>query len=614
MNTQILNTLLKSFDVFDIERALVIRFASQQNISVVKSKFLSEYLNDFKPYPSLWKEIEKLDKISLDDLSVAFELLIPHNDRIVNGAFFTPAFIVDFIIDNISPEIDEKIADISCGCGAFLLGIIRYYQSKYNKSVSSIIRNNLYGADILPYNVIRAKILLCLYGLSNGEALDADSINIFCCDSLKYQWPIQFDCIVGNPPYVKFQDLEDSTREYLSHNWTTTSFGTFNLYFAFFEAGYKLLTNKGRLGYITPNNYFTSLAGESLRTFFQDKRCVYKIIDFNATKVFDVQTYTSITFINKLRNETINYDKINNEQSPKSFLKELSFSSNPYTELNKKKWRLLCGDERFNIRQIETVGQSIGEIFDICVGIATLKDEAYSFTPHDSDKSFFYFTKNDIQWKIEKEICRSTVKISEMKTQKDITSNNRKFIFPYSSINGKMTVIPENEMEKYYPYCYAYLCSIRDTLAKRGKGKHTYTPFYCYGRTQGLNRKGIRLYTPTFSKYPRFLIDYDRNSLFTNGYGVFFRDEEQNLFAPNLISLVENLDVIQKILNSEIMNYYIRATSVAIEGGYPCYQKNFIEKFTIPDLSQEEIETIRNLKSEKDLNKYLAELYHVNLP
>ena len=62
------------------------------------------------------------------------------------------------------------------------------------------------------------------------------------------------------------------------------------------------------------------------------------------------------------------------------------------------------------------------------------------------------------------------------------------------------------------------------------------------------------------------------------------------------------------------MNYYITATSVAIEGGYPCYQKNFIEKFTIPYLDDEQINYIRNISDDEELNAYLAEIYHINLP
>ncbi len=614
MNTIALNNIIKQYSILDIERSLVLRYIEVNNIDLKKSQYLSEYISDFCPNPVLSSDISNLGDYSLDELSVAFELLIPASDRILNGAFFTPAYIVDYIIDNVSPSCSETVADVSCGCGAFLLGILRYYIRKYNISVSEILKNNLRGADILEYNIRRAKLLICLFALRNGENIAADDINIICCDSLRYNWNQKFDCIVGNPPYVKFQDMTDESRSFLASNWSTTSFGTYNLYFAFFELGYNLLSNSGRLGYITPNNFFTSLAGESLRNYFQQHQCIYKIVDFNATKVFDVQTYTAISFINKQKNNSIEYGRIKDNQTPSDFLNVIFFSSNPYDSLNPKKWRLLCGDERYNIKQIETIGEPIGQLFNICVGIATLKDDVYSFFPTSSDDTYFYFVRDNITWKVEKALTRVTVKISDMKCQADVAANERHFIFPYKMINGKMNPIPEDEMASSYPSCYAYFIYVKDILASRGKGKHTYTPFYSYGRTQGLNRKGVKLYTPTFSKTPRFLIDLDEDSLFTNGYGIYLRESSNNLFDTNPITEINNLDVIQKILNSEIMNYYIMATSVAIEGGYPCYQKNFIEKFTIPYLDDEQINYIRNISDDEELNAYLAEIYHINLP
>lgn len=613
MNTTALNNIIKSFDINDIERGLVCHCADTMKLDLSSSKFLSNYIDDFVPSKPLQNAVDSIGELSIESLSVAMELLIPSADKVVNGAFFTPSYIVDYIVDNVAPKIDDVVADISCGSGAFLLGVLRYFIKHYSCSVKEVVSKNLYGADILEYNIQRSKIILSLFALSKGETLEDSDFNLIHCDSLAYKWNIKFDCIVGNPPYVKFQDLEETTRNFLTQNYETTSFGTFNLYFAFFEAGYNLLNEDGRLGYITPNNYFTSLAGESLRTYFEKLKCVYKIVDFNSTKVFDVQTYTAISFLSKSHNEYIHYGRIKAGQSPSDFLNLIYFSSNFYSDLNKKKWRLLCGAEQFNIRQIETIGEPIGELFNICVGIATLKDDIYSFFPIKEDCRYFYFERDNILWQVEKSLARSTVKISDIKNQIELNNNNRYFLFPYKKINGKMVAIPEDEMASKYQGAYSYFIHFKEILDSRGKGKHKYTPFYSYGRTQGLNRTGVKLYTPTFSKHPRFLVDLNEDSLFTNGYGIFFREKSDTLFESNPISEIENLDVIQKILNSEIMDYYITATSVAIDGGYPCYQKNFIEKFTIPYLEQSQINELRELTSQEDINMYLENIYNINL-
>lgn len=122
--------------------------------------------------------------------------------------------------------------------------------------------------------------------MSESESISVSQMNLFCYDSLKHRWKENFEAVVGNPPYVKFQDTDDDTRTFFMSNYRTTQFGRYNLYFAFFELGLRILNPNGKLGYITPNNYFTSLSGESPRAFFRQERSIYRIVDFNATKVF----------------------------------------------------------------------------------------------------------------------------------------------------------------------------------------------------------------------------------------------------------------------------------------------------------------------------------------
>lgn len=614
METALLNSLLKSFSIEAIEKHMVYFYVKNNSLKIEEDCFIGQYLMDFKPSSRLLEEINRINITSIDDISIAMELLIPSEDKKVNGAFFTPAYIADFILNAIHPDYNAKVIDPSCGSGAFLLAIARYYKNTYGKSISDCIRENIYGSDILDYNIKRCQLLLSLFAISESEHISTSQMNLICCNSLKHEWHETFNAVVGNPPYVKFQDMDEETRTFLINNYRTTQFGTYNLYFAFFELGLRILDSKGKLGYITPNNYFTSLSGESLREFFCNEKSIYKIVDFNATKIFDVQTYTAISFLNKKKNEYIEYDRIKGNTLPLDFLQNLEFTNNPYSTLDNSKWRLLCGEERHNIAQIEGCGESIGNLFNICVGIATLKDEIYFIQPNSEDTNYYNITRNGVHFKIEKEITRPVVKISDMKTPEDISHNTRRIIFPYNSIKGKATAITENIMQSKYPECYKYFLSVKETLAQRGKGKHIYTPFYAYGRTQGLNRTGVKLLTPTFSKTPRFLYDQDQDSFFTNGYGVYLRPQENDLFGSNPIAMPENLDVIQKILNSIIMEYYVDKTSVAIEGGYPCYQKNFIERFSVPNLTGTEISELRALNKPNEINDYLIKKYHLKLP
>ena len=91
---------------------------------------------------------------------------------------------------------------------------------------------------------------------------------------------------------------------------------------------------------------FTSLSGISLRQYFQQNKCLTRIVDFSHKKVFDAQTYTAITFLNKQKNDAVLYDKILDSQECSEFLIKANGSPNYLDKLNAKKWRLLKKQEQ----------------------------------------------------------------------------------------------------------------------------------------------------------------------------------------------------------------------------------------------------------------------------
>ena len=123
--------------------------------------------------------------------------------------------------------------------------------------------------------------------------------------------------------------------------------------------------------------------------------------------------------------------------------------------------------------------------------------------------------------------------------------------------------------------------------------------WYAYGRTQGLSKFGKKLLFPTFAGYPHFTQIDDENSLFCNGYAIF---DEGNL----------DFSLLQRILNSSVMNYYVSKTSYPIEGGYYCYQKKYIEHFSIPNFSSEEAKQLYSLK-EDEFEKFLICKYGISI-
>ena len=614
---KIIDKLLVKYKIQEIESAFVQFFVGLNNINVKSNTLIINILlESSQNLENIKLEIKSsITELNYYDLINIFELLIPRKDRKLNGAFFTPKLITEFIVSNTIKSKEHKICDPSCGCGAFLVESADFINKKFGKSIIEIIEQNLFGVDIVDYSTKRAKILLSLLALQNKEDKKDISFNIKTADSLNSDWNkifpknilnIGFDVVVGNPPYVKFQDLDLKIRKDLNKNWVTLKKGNYNLYFAFFELGIKILNEKGILGYITPNNYFTSLAGVHLREFLNRNTLIEKIVDFNHLKVFNAQTYTCITLLTKGKKDNFFYERID-EYDGLSNLNNLKYSSINYSYLNDKKWRLLRTNDQKNIKKIETIGNKLGNIVDIRVGVATCKDSVYFIDGNNIKGNLFQKEYNGKKYLIETEITKPIVKISDFKNQVALDDNKRRIIFPYKKNNGNVKIISENELNKLYPQCYKYLLAAKEELATRDKGKVEYPEWFAYARTQGLNFSEEKLFTPTFSAEPRFLLENDAESMFCNGYAIFLR-KKADLFSLN--SKLE-LPVLAKILNSKIMDYYIKRTSVSIEGGFPCYQKNFIELLGIPDFLDKEIDFLKKEKNQKKINDFLIKKYEI---
>ncbi len=606
---------LKKHEADVLEKHLFYFFIKKNKIDIDKSQVLINYFKYFDKNIILLNELIFLGVNSINDLKDCLEVLISTETQHINSEFSTPEFIINYMIEKTVPKKTDTNLDPSCGSGAFLLGLTEYYKNKFAKKIKEIVNENIFGADILEYNVTRTKVLLTLYALQNKEILQEEDFNLYVRNSLQYEWTKKFDNILGLPPIVKYQDIDTENRSDLAQSYASISNGAFNLYFGFFELGYNLLKDNGKLVYLTPN-YFTSLAGESLRKYLQTKSCVYKILDFNRKKIFEAQIFTTITFVNKTTNHFIEYDRLIN-QTPIEFLKKPNFSQNQYVNLNSKKWRLLKADEQENIKIIENIGTPIGKLFDITLGISTLKDEIF-FVDGDRLKKNYYIKETPRGvFKIEKELTKPVYKVTDLKNQASILDYNQRIIVPYVINNNSTMPIEEQVFKKKYPFCFDYLLSVKDELEKRDKGKFKYEPFYIWGKTQSLTKFGQKIVTPTFSEKPLFVLLEDTDSYFTNGYGIFCKDfeEEYGLFFDEVepIAKIENIDVVQKILNSVVMYYYISKTSVADDEDISCYQKNFIEGFTIPKLSEEEINVIRALDNNKAVDKFLVEKYKLTI-
>jgi TaqI-like C-terminal specificity domain/Eco57I restriction-modification methylase/N-6 DNA Methylase len=76
-----------------------------------------------------------------------------------------------------------------------------------------------------------------------------------------------FDCVIGNPPYVLLQTLEQpSVFDYLARSYVSATY-KIDTYQVFIEKGISLTKLNGRFGYITPNTFLKNKFAVELRNF-----------------------------------------------------------------------------------------------------------------------------------------------------------------------------------------------------------------------------------------------------------------------------------------------------------------------------------------------------------
>lgn len=536
-------------------------------------------------------------KLTEFELIAVLEELMCSIDKTENGVVYTPQHICAEILDetilgNLMSE-ELTILDPCCGSGAFLVEAVYKISKDLNKPLNKVINENVFGLDILDEHIINSELVLKLICHLNNEEFIGSNLKV--CDSLAANWNEVFkvdkyDFIVGNPPYYNTHDMTKELQIFLKNNFSTTQKGSYNIFYAFIEKAMDYISDDGKLGYIIPNNFLTIKAAEDLRKFLLSRNYMEKVLDFDDLMPFrPVRTYNLILVLSHKENKGVEYIRYTDEYK----LTKTPSVVIDYKYLNKEYFKFLSVEEYNYIEKIES--QQIKLKSMIKVGIATLKDDVF----HVEKKYDNTFIKrfNEIEYEIESEIVTTLYKISKIDRNRPISDSEMYIIHPYKIVKGKKELFSIAEMESDFPKTFKYLKARRLELEMRDKGKLKVSDWYKYGRSQGINFIGKKIVYPTFTDKPKFLLLNDDLALFSNGYAIF-----------NTSALSDEFLI--KILNSDLIEKYVKLTSYPIHGGYYCYQKKYIQNFTIPVLSDAETIKLQNL-ADDEFNKQLIKLYNI---
>jgi len=256
-----------------------------------------------------------------DVIGLIYEELIPEEERHDLGQFYTPKPIAELIVRWSVRSPDDKILDPGCGSGTFLVEAYkRLAELKLRRPFNEIrhvpedvhrqILRQLYGVDI---NEFPTHLTTMNLAMKNVRA-PSEEMNIFSRDyftilpNQKILAPYKvktpqgereaeivfkdFDIVVGNPPYTRWNQISEDTRRKILdlYKETLRKYGLYKfvtggaipgIFIPWIVHSTGFLKEGGRLGMIISDSWLQTEYGIGFLKYLADNYKIHAIIDIS---------------------------------------------------------------------------------------------------------------------------------------------------------------------------------------------------------------------------------------------------------------------------------------------------------------------------------------------
>lgn len=374
-------------------------------------------------------ELSKINfaEINFDLIGDLYEHYLNEDERKDKGQYYTPHFIVEFILNRIgfinTPAgniLTKTLLDPACGSGSFLVeAAIRIRNAGLNREAEAkrSIANNLHGSELTAFasrlaelNLV-IQVLTLIKRIENEEERQTHSFRVCTTDSLMRIFnhdefsgsgnltfdtsgftstykdvfvnliagKNDFDYVVGNPPYVGEKGHKELFRPLQNHPyWRHHYMGKSDYLYYFIILGLSKLREGGKLGFITTQYWLTADGAGKLRKYILEYARIVEIIDFKGIKLFpEAQGQENIVVV--MQKCSIDADRANNKIKIIEFKNEWVNNAEKYTDsenrvitnydrwiellTNKNQFDLFADPDRINFKLGSDTRQNIADVY-----------------------------------------------------------------------------------------------------------------------------------------------------------------------------------------------------------------------------------------------------------
>ena len=394
-----------------------------------------------------------------------------------------------------------------------------------------------------------------------------------------------FDIVIGNPPYIQLQKMNNGADALAKMNYATYV-RSGDIYCLFYELAYKLLKKNGMLAYISSNKWMRAGYGEALRNFLVTKTDPVQLIDFSGEKVFQKVTVDVNILI---------YRKADNQFNTLSCIIKGSDWRNNLSDYVRQhavsnrfdssgSWVILSPVEQSIKRKIESIGTPLKDWnIKIYRGILTGYNEAFIIDGKKKDELISADSKSA-------EIIRPILRGRDIKRYGFDFADCWVILAKYGSYKY---------LESTYPAVYEHLCKYKEKLKNRGQCRYTSSGKVNSGKDfpgqhhwLELDNNPCQEYLDDFSKQKIVwgeISDKPKFALDTCG--------EYTISNTAFMLTGDHLEYLVAILNSEYSQYCFSRISTTTGEGTVRWLKYKIETLPIPPLNRIAEKTILNYLS-----------------